>query len=70
MSSLTAAQLESAIRQLLRHFGNQLDKEVLENVLEMCGGDVQQTITFLSAQSDSAFSLSHLLFRTLLLFVL
>lgn len=52
----TSAQEErtmsSAFLQLQRHFGNNLDKEVLESVLEMCGGDLQQAIQFLEIQNN------------------
>lgn len=45
--------MEAAVRRLLREFGNQLDREVLESVLEICGGDVDQTVAFLRVQNDS-----------------
>ena len=51
--SLTGDALEAAVRRLLREFGNQLDREVLESVLEICGGDVDQTVAFLRVQNDS-----------------
>jgi hypothetical protein len=51
--SLTGEALEAAVRRLQREFGNQLDREVLESVLEICGGDVDQTVAFLRVQNDS-----------------
>ncbi|ELR17586.1 Ubox domain containing protein [Acanthamoeba castellanii str. Neff] len=53
--SLTGDALEAAVRRLLREFGNQLDREVLESVLEICGGDVDQTVAFLRVQNDTDY---------------
>ena len=45
--NLTEEQLNAALSRLERNFGNNLDRGVLTSVLEMFGGDVQQTIGFL-----------------------
>ena len=41
---------DAAIRRLVTHFGQGLDREVLEGVLAVCDGNVQEAITFLQAQ--------------------
>ena len=41
---------EQAIAQLQSQFGNNLARDVLESVLAIHDGDVQQTIQFLQAQ--------------------
>lgn len=46
---------EAAIRQLTREFGSQLDREVLESVLEICGGDAQAAIAFLKVQNNDDY---------------
>eukprot|EP00005_Dracoamoeba_jomungandri_P001536 CAMPEP_0174262220 /NCGR_PEP_ID=MMETSP0439-20130205/12847_1 /TAXON_ID=0 /ORGANISM="Stereomyxa ramosa, Strain Chinc5" /LENGTH=725 /DNA_ID=CAMNT_0015346893 /DNA_START=48 /DNA_END=2225 /DNA_ORIENTATION=- len=43
---------DRGIRRLLQVFGQQLDREVLESVLEICGGDPQAAVQFLQAQGD------------------
>lgn len=40
---------EQAIARLRQTFGHQIDKEVLESVLEVTNGDVDAAITFLQA---------------------
>jgi len=50
MSSLSAEKLAAGLRELNRVYGTKLDKEVLESVLEICGGDARQAVAFLQAQ--------------------
>jgi hypothetical protein len=40
---------EAKIRQLQRHFGNNIDHDVLESVLLLTEGDVNNAIQFLTA---------------------
>ncbi|KAL6056360.1 Ubox domain containing protein [Balamuthia mandrillaris] len=46
---------EAAIASLLRNFGGQLDREVLESVLEICGGDARQATNFLRVQNEGDY---------------
>jgi hypothetical protein len=41
---------EAQLAQLQRHFGNNVDPDVLLSVLAVVDGDVQQAIQFLQAQ--------------------
>jgi hypothetical protein len=46
---MSQANTDAAIRRLMQTFG-QLDREVLESVLAVCDGNVQEAINFLQAQ--------------------
>jgi hypothetical protein len=45
----------AAIQQLQRIFGNQLDKDTLVAVLEVCGGDAKAAAQFLQANDNSGY---------------
>lgn len=45
---------EAKIRQLQRHFGNNIDRDILESVLLLTEGDVNNAIQFLTASQDEA----------------
>jgi hypothetical protein len=54
---------EAKIRQLQRHFGNNIDRDVLESVLLVTEGNVNTAIQFLTApQGQPAFNLNQVRF--------
>ena len=56
MSKTPSAATAAAVNQLLRTFNNNnLDREVLESVLEMFNNDVRQAETFLRSQGQNDF---------------
>ena len=45
-----AGREQGGVERLMANFGRNLDREVLESVLEICGGDVAAAVAFLQSQ--------------------
>lgn len=50
------ADNNATLERLKTHFGRHVDPGVLQSVLEVCGGDYQTTVDFLTAQPGDAYA--------------